>query len=67
MITLIILIVNIANVEPQQVVHTQKFETIDQCEKVGESVLKLEKEELEKRGALNKDGKGYQISFKCVK
>jgi hypothetical protein len=67
MVTLIILVINMVNIEPQQTVHIQKFGTIDQCETVGNAVLKLEQEQLEKRGALNKDGKGYQISFTCIK
>ena len=67
MITLIVLIINMANLEPQQTIHTEKFTTIEQCENVGKEILVMEFEQLQKRGALNKDGKSYQISFKCVK
>jgi hypothetical protein len=67
MITLIILIINMANIEPQQTIHTQKFTTKEQCESVGKEILLMEYEQLQKRGALNKDKKNYQISFKCVK
>jgi hypothetical protein len=67
MVTLIILIINMVNIEPQQTIHLQKFTTADQCETVGKAILKLEREQLKKRGALNKDGEGYQISFTCVK
>lgn len=67
MVTLIILIINMANIEPQQTIHTQKYDTMAQCQNIGEAILKLQTEELEKRNGLNKNGKAYQIAFRCVK
>jgi hypothetical protein len=67
MVTLIVLIINMANVEPEQTVHLQKYETVEQCQRVGEGIIKLETDELKKRGALNKNGKSYQITFRCIK
>jgi hypothetical protein len=55
-----------ANIEPQQTIHTQKYDTVDQCERVGRAIIDLEYQQLAKRNALNKNKKNYQISFKCV-